>query len=350
MVKNKTSKPKLNSKKTIKLGALIVSVISCYFLYILFFPNIFPINKEKAYLCIPDNTSFDEVVKLLNEEASVGNTFAFKQAASLLRYGTKIRSGRYELSNGMSNFQLIRHLRSGRQVPVQLTFNNIRTKEQLAARLGEQLMADSASILQLLNDTAYLNQFGLNPYTSVSLFIPNTYEVFWNINAQQLFERMSKEYNKFWTDERKEKALEIPFTPTEVMTLASIVEEETNNKTDRPMVAGLYINRLKKDMPLQADPTVKFAVGDFSLKRILFVHLRTKSPYNTYKNKGLPPGPIRVASQKAIDAVLNYSHHNYIFMCASETLNGEHKFAVTWEEHSKNAKNYQQKLNQLNIH
>lgn len=350
MTKKKQKKQASTSKKPFKYIGVGVGIISVYLLYILFFPNIFPSNKEKAYLCIPDSTNFDGVVSLLEKEATIGNTFAFKQVATILRYGSKIRSGRYELKSGMNNFQLVRILRSGRQTPVQLSFNNIRTKEQLAARLGSQLMADSTSILQLLNDSAYLTQFNLNPNTSVSLFIPNTYEVFWNINAQQLFERMNKEYNTFWTDERKALAAEIPFTQAEVSTLASIVEEETNNKTDRPMVAGLYINRLKQDMPLQADPTVKFALGDFSIKRILFGHLRTKSPYNTYKNKGLPPGPIRVTSPKAIDAVLNYNHHNYIYMCASETLNGEHKFAVTWEEHSRNAKNYQQKLNQLNIH
>lgn len=349
MTKKKQKKKTSNLKKSLKVISIVIAVVFAYLLYILFFPTIFPTNKEKAYLCIPDSTNFDGVISLLEENATVSNTLAFEQVAGLLQYGEKIRSGRYALKSGMNNFQLIRILRSGRQTPVQLSFNNIRTKAQLAGRLGSQLMADSVSILNLLNDSAYLTQYNLNPNTSVALFIPNTYEVFWNINAQELFERMNKEYTKFWTDERKAKAAEIPFTLAEVSTLASIVEEETNNKADRPMVAGLYINRLKQDMPLQADPTVKFALGDFSIKRILFGHLRTKSPYNTYKNKGLPPGPIRVSTPKAIDAVLNYSHHNYIYMCASQTLNGEHKFAVSWEEHSRNAKNYQQKLNQLNI-
>jgi len=245
---------------------------------------------------------------------------------------------------------LIRILRSGRQTPVKLTFNNIRTKQQLAARLSTELMADSTSILKLLNDTAFLASYNLNPNTSISLFIPNTYEVFWNLNAKELFERMNKEYAKFWTDERKAKAAAIPLTPTEVTTLASIVEEETNNKHDRPMVAGLYINRMKAGMPLQADPTVKFALGDFGLKRILFGHLRTESPYNTYKHLGLPPGPIRVATENGIDAVLNYTHHKYIYMCASETLNGEHKFAATWEEHQVNAKKYRKGLDDRKIH
>ena len=336
-------------KKPFLMAGLLALTFFIYFVYILFAPNIFPRSDEKAFLCIPDSSNFDSVVILLDKEAKVWNTTAFKQVAGLLRYGVKIRPGKYELKKGMNNFQLVRILRSGRQTPVQLSFNNIRTKEQLAKRLSEQIMADSASIIKLLNDSAYLSAFQLNPYTSVSLFIPNTYEVFWNLNAKQLFERMNKEYTKFWTPERKAKADSIPLTLSEVSTLASIVEEETNNAADRPMVAGLYINRYKTGMPLQADPTVKFALGDFSIKRILFGHLRTISPYNTYKNIGLPPGPIRVATPKAIDAVLNFTHHNYIYMCASETLNGVHKFAVSWEEHSANAARYQQELNARKI-
>ena len=351
--KQKSSNPKTSSKNNLKTyfkwSAYLGVAVALYFTYILFIPNISPKGDDKAYLCIPDGSTFGDVINILERDAKVSNTMAFKQVAGILRYGDKIRSGRYELKSGMNNFQLVRILRSGRQTPVKLSFNNIRTKEQLAGRLGDQLMADSASIIKLLNDSAFLSTYNLNPNTSISLFIPNTYEVFWNITAEEVFVRMNKEYTKFWTDERKAKAATIPLTPTEVSSLASIVEEETNNKADRPMVAGLYINRLRIKMPLQADPTVKFALGDFSIKRILFGHLRTNSPYNTYKNIGLPPGPIRVATPNGIDAVLNYSKHNYIFMCASETLNGEHKFAVTWEEHQINAAKYQQALNDRKI-
>jgi UPF0755 protein len=347
--KKKSKKKTTTFKKPVKWLIFAALAIVLYFAYILFAPNILPRNKEKAFLCIPDSSSFNDVTKILAKDAKVINMSAFRQVASLLHYGEKIRSGRYALKSGMSNFQLIRILRSGRQTPVKLTFNNIRTKEQLAARLGTELMADSTSILKLLNDTAFLASYNLNPNTAISLFIPNTYEVFWNMNAKALFERMNKEYTKFWTDERKAKAAAIPLTTTEVTTLASIVEEETNNRKDRPMVAGLYINRMKAGMPLQADPTVKFALGDFGLKRILFVHLRTESPYNTYKHLGLPPGPIRVSTENGIDAVLNYVHHKYIYMCASETLNGEHKFAATWEEHQVNAKKYQGELNKRKI-
>lgn len=345
--KKKSSQLLSKTLKWILVGGALVVV---YCAYILFAPNFSVPTDEKTYLHITENSTFDDVISQLEKEANIVNTLSFRQVSAVLQYNKRIRPGRYEITPGMNNFQLIRLLRSGRQTPVKLTFNNIRTKEQLAGRLGKQLMADSLSIITLLNDSNFLLQYNLNPNTSVSLFIPDTYEVFWNIDAQKLFERMDKEYNKFWTDERKAKAAAIPLTLAEVSTLASIVEEETNNKTDRPMVAGLYINRLKMGMPLQADPTVKFSLGDFSIKRILRGHLQTDSPYNTYKIIGLPPGPIRVATPAGIDAVLNYAHHNYIYMCASEKLNGEHKFAVTWQEHLKNAKSYRQTLNEMNIH
>jgi UPF0755 protein len=348
--KAKKAKQSKGIKKPIKWIGSIAFIIFLYFTAIFFIPNIFPRTHEKSFLCIPDSSSFKDVSKLLNKDANVLSNYSFEQAAKLLRYGKRIRSGRYALKAGMNNFQLIRMLRSGRQAPVHLSFNNIRTKEQLAGRLGSQLMADSVSILKLLNDTAFLANYKLNPCTSISLFVPNTYEVFWNMNAKDLFKRMDKEYTSFWTEERKAKAAAIPLSLSEVSTMASIVEEETNNKHDRPMVAGLYINRLKADMPLQADPTIKFAVGDFTIKRVLFAHLRTESAYNTYKYLGLPPGPIRVATPSGIDAVLNYVHHKYIYMCASETLNGEHKFAATWEEHQANAKKYRDELNKRNIH
>jgi len=343
-------KKRKQTNKAIKWLIIIFLSVITYIIYILFAPNVFTKSGEKAFLYIPDSSTFKDVTLMLDKDANILNISAFKQVSELFHYENKIRSGRYELKNGMSNFRLVRMLRSGRQTPVKLTFNNIRTKQQLAARLGSELMADSTSILKLLNDSAFLASYQLNPATSISMFIPNTYEVFWNLNAKQLFERMNKEYTKFWTDERKAKAAAIPLSQTEISTLASIVEEETNNKTDRPKVAGLYINRLKAGMPLQADPTLKFAVGDFSLKRIGIKQILYISPYNTYRNRGLPPGPIRVASESGIDAVLNFTHHNYIYMCASETLNGEHKFASNWAEHLANARKYQQKLNELNIH
>ena len=347
--KTKQTKKSKGLNKPVKWAGYLAVAIFIYFAGIFFVPNIFPKSTEEAFICIPDSSTFKDVTVLLSKDARVLSISSFKQVAGFLHYGAKIRSGRYALKAGMNNFQLIRILRSGRQTPVRLTFNNIRTKEQLAARLGSQLMADSTSILKLLNDTAFLANYHLNPNTSVSLFIPNTYEVFWNLDAKELFKRMNKEYRSFWTDDRKAKAAAIPLSLAQVSTMASIVEEETNNKEDRPMVAGLYINRLKAGMPLQADPTIKFALNDFTIKRVLFGHLRTVSPYNTYLNTGLPPGPIRVATPDGIDAVLNYAHNNYIYMCASETRNGKHKFAATWAEHQVNAKKYRTELNKRQI-
>lgn len=345
------SKPQKNKKlsKPIKITVAIVGIVFLYFVYLFFVPNFSAGGNQKSYLYIPDNSTYSDVIGLLEKQAHISNVSSFKQVSALLRYN-KVRPGRYEITNGMNNFTLIRALRSGRQTPVKLTFNNIRTKEQLAARLSQQLESDSTSLLKLMNDSAFLSQYKLNPNTAIALFIPNTYDVFWTIKPEDLFKRMKKEYDAFWTPERTKKAEAIPMTPVEVSTLASIVEEETNGKHERSMVAGLYINRLKNDMPLQADPTLKFAVGDFSIKRLKLEQILKISPYNTYRNHGLPPGPIRVASPEGIDAVLNYVHHNYLYMCAKETLNGEHNFAVTYAEHQANAKKYQKALDDRKIY
>lgn len=336
-------------KKIFKWTTIFISIILVYFLYILFFPNIFPPKKTRTFLYIRENSQLKEVVDSLSKNTKVFDIYSFYVASKLLDYESHIKSGRYELQRGMNNFELIRKLRSGRQTPVLLVINNIRTKEELAHRLSMQLMVDSASIIQLLNDSTFLAEYGLNPYNSISIFIPNTYEVFWDISPEKLFARMYNEYNRFWNEERRKKAAAIPLTPLEVITLASIVEEETNVESERPIVAGVYINRLKKGMPLQADPTLKFAAGNFALRRISGIYLKIDSPYNTYKYKGLPPGPIRLPSQKSIDAVLNYTPHNYLYMCAKETLNGEHNFASNWKEHLQNAKKYQQALNRMGI-
>ncbi|HQB69483.1 MAG TPA: endolytic transglycosylase MltG, partial [Paludibacteraceae bacterium] len=228
----------------------------------------------------------------------------------------------------------------GMQEAVQLKFNNIRLKEQLAARLSQQLMVDSVQFINLMNDAEFLKRYDMTPETVIAMFIPNTYEVYWTLTAEKLFDRMFKEYKRFWTEERLAKAQAANLTPVEVSILASIVDEETNIAKDKPIIAGLYLNRIRKGMPLQACPTVKFALGDFTLTRILTEHTRINSPYNTYKYRGLPPGPIRMASIAGIDAVLNHTKSNYIYMCAKETLNGEHSFATTLAEHNKNTQRY----------
>jgi UPF0755 protein len=219
----------------------------------------------------------------------------------------------------------------------------------MARNVSRQLMIDSTEVAKLINDTAYIQKMGYTKETLPALFIPNTYEVYWDMSAEDFMARMQKEHKAYWNEKRMKQAEAIGLTPVEVATLASIVEEETANQAEKPMVAGLYINRLKKGMLLQADPTVKFSLQEFGLKRILFKHLEVDSPYNTYKYAGLPPGPIRVPSYQGLESVLNYTKHNYIYMCAKEDFSGTHNFAVTSAQHAANARKYQQALNRRGI-
>ena len=321
-----------------------------YYQYLFLTPNIFISDTEKTHLNISNKIStIDEMTELLSEKADIKNVNTLKKSIERFRYRT-IRPGHYELRDGMNNKEFVRMLQGGLQTPVRVTFNNIRTKSELAASLSRQLMPDSLSIINLLNDSAYLESYNLNIENVLVIFIPNTYEFYWNVDEKKMFERFYREYTKFWTEERLVKAEAIPLNPIEVSTLASIVEEETNKSFEYPIVAGVYINRLKRGMLLQADPTVKYAIGDFGMRRVLRVHLQTDSPYNTYKYKGLTPGPIRIPSMQAIDGVLNYQEHNYLYMAAKETLNGEHNFAATLSEHNKNARKYQSALNRLRIY
>jgi len=257
--------------------------------------------------------------------------------------------GKYEIKPQLNYVELVRMLRNGNQIPVQLTFNNIRLKKDFAEKVGNQLMFGREILLDKMNQPDVCRSLGFDTITIMSMFIPNTYEVYWTVSATQFLERMKKEYDRFWTAERIRKARELSLSPVEVSILASIVEEETADYSEYPIVAGLYINRLRKGMLLQADPTLKFAAGDFELRRILFAHREIDSPYNTYKNPGLPPGPIRIPSIAGIDAVLNYTHHNYLFMVAKEDFSGRHNFAVTLSEHNRNADKYHDALNRNNI-
>ncbi len=344
MSKNKKS---LSGKIFLAIG-VISGLFFILAIYAILLPNT-SIQDEDTYLYISDNDQFEDVLAQIKDRSLLISDFTFKLLAKQIKYNQKIRPGRYKITPGMSNFVLLRKLRGGKQDPVKLVINNIRTKEQLAGKLSSMIMADSLSLINALNDSVFLKQYDLNSYNAVIFFIPNTYEVFWDTDTKELFDRMKKEFNAFWDEERLAKAAAIPMTQTEVMTLASIVEEETNRKKEHPIIAGLYINRLKINMPLQACPTIRFALNDYSINRVLIKHLKVKSPFNTYKNKGLPPGPIRLPSPATIDAVLNYEKHDYLFMTAKETLNGEHNFAVTYAEHSINAKKYQQELNRLGI-
>ena len=306
--------------------------------------------KETIYIYIDQEKNYENVVTQLKENEVLPSEKIFRLLAERMNYPAKVKTGRYAISDGMTMPEVIRLLRSGNQTPVDLTFNNMRTRENLAGRISQQLMMDSVTLLNALKDPATAEKYGFNESSFLSMFIPNTYEVYWNTGTGNLLDRMKSEYDTFWSEARREKAEKIGLSPLEVSTLASIVEEEATYADEYPVVAGLYLNRLQKEMRLEADPTVKFAVGDFSLRRILYKHLEVESPYNTYKNSGLPPGPIRIPSIRAIDGTLSPQQHNYLFMCAKEDLSGRHNFAVTHAEHARNAARYQKALNERGIY
>ncbi|MGI6048473.1 MAG: endolytic transglycosylase MltG [Petrimonas sp.] len=309
-----------------------------------------PFNlKETAYIYIDKEKNYEDVISQL-KKANLPSEQMFRLLSERMNYYNNVKTGRYAIKDGMTMPDVIRMLRSGNQTPVSITFNNMRTKKNLAGRISQQLMMDSIELLNALNDAEKVKELGFNENTLVAMFVPNTYEVYWDTSVDNLLSRMKKEFDRFWNNDRKANAEKLGLSPIQISTLASIVEEEATYSDEYPIVAGLYLNRLKKGMRLEADPTVKFAVGDFSLRRILFRHLEVESPYNTYKNTGLPPGPIRIPSIKAIDGTLSPQSHNYLFMCAKDDLSGRHNFAITHAEHSRNAARYQQALNQKGIY
>ncbi len=305
---------------------------------------------ETAYLYITPDTDYNEVVAQIKEQVELPSERVFEMLSERMKYPEVVKTGRYAIKNGMTVPDLIRVLRAGSQTPTKITFNNMRTKEDLAGRISEQLMIDSLSLLTALKDTTTIAELGFDDKTIVVMFIPNTYEVYWDTSVEKLLQRMNREYHAFWNDSRKAKAEKIGLNPIEVSTLASIVEEEATYADEYPIVAGLYLNRLKRGQRLEADPTVKFALQDFALRRILYKHLEVESPYNTYKNDGLPPGPIRIPSIKGIDATLSPTDHNYLFMCAKDDLSGRHNFATTHAQHIRNAAKYQRALNERKIY
>ncbi|QCR24629.1 endolytic transglycosylase MltG [Pontibacter sp. SGAir0037] len=329
---------------------LFLFVSFSYYAYqIVYTPNVDTKGKE-TYVYIPTGATYEQAMAAVEATKSIIDPLSFHFMAKLMDYDKLVKPGRYKVENGWSNRQLIGVLRLGEQTPLNLTFNNIRLRSQLAERLASELEPGVAEIDSLLNDQAYLETLGFDTTTVVAMFIPNTYEVYWTTTATGLMERMKAEYDKFWTAERKAKADKLGLSQKEVSTLASIVQaEQARHADERPRVAGVYLNRLKRGMLLQADPTVVFSVGDFSIRRVLNVHLQHDSPYNTYKYKGLPPGPINVPTISAIDAVLNPEQHNYLYFCAKDDFSGYHAFATTESEHLANARRFHKAMNERNI-
>ncbi len=341
----------MNSKRIIISVLIVIAVIGSIFMgsiYYIFFSPKFNIDKT-VYIYIDRDDNIDSILNKITIAANPDDLYGFNYLSKKNNYAINIKTGKYEIKSDDNLRYLFRRLSKGYQTPINLTIPSVRTIDKLYKTLSKQLMVDSLELATAFSDSLLISQSGYNVQTLPALFIPNTYQVYWNISPDKLIERIIKENKKFWNADRLKKAEELKLTPIEVSTLASIVEEETANKLEKPMVAGLYLNRLKRGMLLQADPTVKFGLQDFTLRRILNKHLLVDSPYNTYKYAGLPPGPIRIPSIDGIESVLNYSHHNYLYMCAKEDFSGTHNFAENMAQHQINARKYQQALNKRNI-
>lgn len=359
MTKSRASKKP--QRKSVIIAEIAISIVVAAMIlfggiqaYRLLGNNLNSKDGEPHLIYIYPETGFDQWLALLEENGyEISSPFSLRLLSKAMHWPSAerpwLRTGCYEVPAESGNLALVRMFRNGQQKPVKLTFNNIRTAEQLAGRLAEQLMLDSAQLITRLSDDDYMGQFGMNKATAVCLFLPDTYETWWDVSADRLMQQMDKAYRAFWTDERLEAARKLELTPAEIATIASIVEGETNRDEDKPIIAGLYMNRLRIGMPLQSDPTVKFAVGDFGLRRITNAHLEVESPYNTYKYAGLPPGPIRIPTKKTIDFTLHPTPSNYIYMCASDKLDGTHKFTASYATHLSNARAYQQELNKRKI-
>lgn len=330
--------------------SVLLTSLSFYFYQAFFSPNALVDKEQGRTIKIPNNATFQMVVDTLYQNDIINDVVSFSFVSKMMKYQEAVRPGLYTISPKTNNINLVRMLRSGQQTPVMVTFNNVRIKEELAEKISRNLEISEQQFMDLLTDSVYIRKFGFEEETIMSMFIPNTYEVWWNTSAEKLFDRLYNEYNKFWTEERKNKASQLGLNQTEVSTLASIVQAETQMADERPRVAGVYLNRLKINMPLQADPTLVFAVGDFGIKRVLNVHKEVDSPYNTYKYTGLPPGPINLPEISALEAVLNYEDHTYLYFCAKDDFSGYHAFATSFNEHLSNARKYQSALNRSKIY
>lgn len=328
------------------LTAIVISGYRLY--YKIYLPNV-TVPQGKTVLFIPTGSDFEEVVSLLNQQHLLLDTSSFRWMAKQSGYYSKIKSGKYIVEDGMSNKELVVMLRSGRQEAVKVVFHNIRFKEQLAGIVSRQIEADSLSLIHLFNDTTYLSRAGLDAENALSLFIPNTYELYWNTSAEKFMDRMIQEYKRFWNDRRESLLMRTGLSRSEVSVLASIIEQETRMNDEKPVVAGVYINRLRKNWKLEADPTLIYATKDFGARRVLNTHKEADSPYNTYQYTGLPPGPICMPSITSLDAVLNYTEHEFMFFCARDDFSGYHSFARTYGEHMVNAQKFRNELNRRNI-
>jgi UPF0755 protein len=337
---------------------VIISIVglsvSAIFYFLWFYPTFQRSNlaslKENSYLIIPTGASFSQVTDSLVLSGALLDKKSFITCSERLGYPSKIKPGKYKLESGWNNLTLVRHLRSGNQQPVRLTINNVRTLEELAGKIAGQIEPDSLALLEaLIRLRTYDNNIPFGEDSTMCLFVPNTYEIWWNTSPAQLFERMWEENKRFWNAERQRQAANLGLTTTQVYILASIIEKETLVQKEKPTIAGVYLNRLKSGILLQADPTVVFAKKAFDKERILFSDLTYDSPYNTYMYGGLPPGPICMPEIRTIDAALNPENHDYLYFCAKADNSGAHAFAKTLAAHNENARRFQAWMNSQGI-
>jgi UPF0755 protein len=327
----------------------IIIIIILVFLYRNFFGLNIVARNNHQIIFIPTGSSYEQVMDTLESRLIIKNRNVFRWLAAKKHYSQLIKPGRYVINKELSYNSLINRLRSGSQSPVKITFSNVRTLNQIAGKMGNQLETDSATIIGFLSDDSNYKQDGFDKENIISLFIPNTYEFYWNTSARELYLRMLKEYLLFWNDKRMSKAKAKGLNPREVSILASIIDDEVAKSDEKPRIAGVYLNRLRRGIPLQACPTIKFALNDFTITRVLDKYLEVDSPYNTYKHSGFPPGPIGCATIEGIDAVLNAEQHNFIFFVAKADFSGYHNFSRTLSEHNHYAALYQKELNKRRI-
>lgn len=329
--------------------SVMLSSFAFYAYQLIYTPNIL-VNQDDRLFSIPRGSIFSEVRNRLYHGGYLSDVVSFSFLARLKNYDREVKAGMYQLEENMTNLEAIHLLRSGAETPVRLTFSNARFLHQLPSLFSKTLAFDSAEMACLLLHDTTAACYGFAPETFISMFIPNTYEVYWTTSPMSLLDRMKREYDRFWTKERLQKAKNLSMSPQEISTLASILQGETNKMDEANRIAGVYINRLRRGIPLQADPTLVYAIGDFNIKRILHKDKKFDSPYNTYKYRGLPPGPICLPSITALNAVLNYEKHKYLYFCAKEDFSGYHVFAKTLVEHNINARKFQRALNKRRIY
>lgn len=335
------------SKRKLCIAA-IVAVAALAFIYAISFTSASK-SGQATYVRIDHDDTEDSVYTKLSSVCTGTAMWGIRLTGALTAYSSHVHTGFYIIDKSTGALKLMRKLRGGHQDAMSLTIPVVHTTDDLAGKLAAYIESDSTGIARTMHDEKFLHSLGVDSTTLPCLFIPNTYKVYWDTTPQELLQRMKKEHDSYWNAERTTLARKAGLTPDEAYTLASIVEQETANDAERPMIAGMYLNRLHSGMKLQADPTVKFALKNFALRRILHEHLTTDSPYNTYQHEGLPVGPICIPSLASIEAVLHYAHHDYMYMCAKEDFSGTHNFAVTYDEHLKNAKRYADALNARGI-